>query len=380
MVDEKFIDMAFREFEAVAPGANTFAMLGKRRPLRHIRSVPVMFLPVRRVRRLVQSTECAAVVFHSLGAELLPLLECIPADKRVIWLGWGHDYYERLLSGAFPHGLLLPRSSDLLRHAPRPGPIRALAAACKRRIDLMTGNAVRYRPAMLQRVDYFAPVLDSEYRLARELNPWFVPAYASWNYGTVESDMGMSGTAPRPLGQDILVGNSATIENNHLEVFEFLARHVELSGRRLIVPLNYGDDWYRERIIASGERQFGDKFVPLTTFVAREAYVELLHACGHVFMGHLRQQALANICIMMLKGAKIYMHPASPLYRWLAGKGAVISSIEPVAAASRTGRMELVPLGERERSINAEMVRAHWGQDAQRIRTWRLIELALGAG
>lgn len=370
--------MAIREFEAVAPGTNILVMLGRRRPLSHVRSRDVEFFSIRRARQLVKSEECGAVVFHSLAAELLPLIQHIPLGKKVIWLGWGHDYYARLLSSAYPEGLLLPRSRRLLLDAPRPGKIRAVASSCERLINLAIGNSVRYRPALLQRVDYFAPVIDSEYRLACEFNPWFRPGYVSWNYGTVESDMGGDSPTGEPLGENILVGNSATIENNHLEVFEYLNRYVDLSGRQIIVPLSYGDDWYRKRIIADGKSQFGDRFFPLTTFMGKDAYVELLQSCGHVFMNHLRQQALGNICIMMLKGAKIYMHPKSPLYRWMLDKGGVIEPIEALDAASRGVIGKLTPLSDKDRIINVELIKRHWGQETQRTRTRRLVDIALG--
>ncbi|MCX7161726.1 MAG: TDP-N-acetylfucosamine:lipid II N-acetylfucosaminyltransferase [Rhodocyclales bacterium] len=378
ILDEKFIDMAYREFEAVAPGKNILVMLGRPRPLRHVRSTDIMFLSVRRARHLVQSEECGAVVFHSLADEMLPLIRHIPPAKKVIWLGWGYDYYGRLLAGAYPEGLLLPLSRQLLENAPRPGRVRALASACERWINLALGNSVRYHSTLLRRVDYFAPVIDSEYRLACQLNPWFRPACASWNYGTVESDMGGAQPTEDPLGGNILIGNSATIENNHLEIFELLLRHVDLSGRQIIVPLSYGDDWYRDRIVASGQHLFGDRFVPLTSFMDRQAYVEVLHGCGHVFMNHLRQQALGNICIMMLKGARIYMNPLSPLYSWLTDKGGVISSVAELESAACGAKVGLMPLDERERAINAAVVKGHWGQEIQRTRTRRLVEVALG--
>ena len=92
------------------------------------------------------------------------------------------------------------------------------------------------RSLALARVDYFSPVLDSEYSLVCKYNSWFRAKYINWNYGTVEDDLLLSGSNVNCVGDNLLVGNSATDTNNHYEVFESIKSQLNLEHRKVIVP------------------------------------------------------------------------------------------------------------------------------------------------
>lgn len=375
--DDKFIDMALREFEAVAPGIHRPVIVGKQRDLRYIKSKLVLFHTLASVKALISSSDCKAVIFHSMAN--ITLLRYIPIGKQVIWLGWGYDYYDRLLSAAFPEGLYQQSTRQLLHEMPMSNPVKLAVNKVKAVLKLMLRRIEGGNKKLLTRVDVFSPVLDVEYKMACELNSWFKSHYVTWNYGTLEDDLMIEGEASGiPLGPHILVGNSASFENNHLEIFDYLACNFDLHGVKIYAPLSYGNNWYKEKIIAAGRTKFGDQFVPLTEFMDKDAYINLLQSCGHVFMNHLRQQALGNICIMMIKGAKIYMNPTSPLYRWLVDKGAVVQAVVAETKLNHpTFKHTLTPLTQSEQDQNYRTIQAHWGRDQQRHKTRQLVNLAL---
>lgn len=373
VIDDKFIDMGLRQFEEVAPGLNYPVILGRKRALQYVRNEALNFLSVDDAARSLGSSECAAVVFHSLPDAHLPLLRSVPEGKPVFWLGWGYDYYARLLAKAYPEGLLLPQTRSLLTQLPSSGVFSKLNRISRAIARRVLGKTARFTPEMLSRIDYFCPVLDTEYRMVRELNPGFAPQYLGWNYGTVEDDLAVKSESR--LGLDILVGNSATPENNHLEIFDLLRGRGDLQGRRIIVPLSYGDAAYREKIIAAGHEYFGDRFQPLMAFMPNTQYIDLLNSCGYVIFNHLRQQAMGNTLIMMMKGARVFMHSQSPAYRWLTDKGAVIDETDSLSGMHPR---ELEPLDPEARRVNAEFVGSHWGREAQKEKTRKLIEVALG--
>lgn len=378
--DDKFVDMGFREFEAVAPGQNRLVIRGKPRPLRFIKSSAVQFNSLGRIKKLFCDEQCAAIVFHSLHD--YALLKHAPASKPIVWLGWGYDYYGNLLSGAYPNGLLLPETKALLNGRPTVPP--SLLATCdrfRRRVlgvaRRLLGRSARYDPRLIAKVDVFSPVIDLEYKMARELNPWFKSKYVPWNYGTLEDDL-IDRPAIEDPGPNILIGNNAAFENNHADTFSLVERHVNLSGRKIFVPLSYGgDDWYKETIIKLGKKKFGDQFVPLTDFMPKSEYIALLQSCGHAFMNHLRQQAVGNICMMMLGGARIYMNPRSPLYSWLEARGCLIDSISSIKDGLNAQKIDLLPLSKRDQQNNIEVIRAHWGRDIQRKKTRRLFDIIM---
>jgi len=384
VIDDKFIDMALREFEAVAPGMNKAIIVGNPRKLQYVKNTGVVFMDLAQLKRAVRSDTCGAVIFHTLHEWSLAVLAAVPESKTTIWLGWGFDYYDRLLAAAYPDGLLLPKTAALkkqLLQAERT--LKKLPGKVKNRVGglvkKLLGRSITFHPESLQKLDYFIPVVEPEHELASTLNPWFKAKYLCWNYGTVEEDMS-DGAAMSNPGRDILVGNSASFENNHLELFELLAERFDLEGRRLIVPLSYGNPWYAEKIAAAGQRLFGSQFVPLTDFLPKDEYIDLLGSCGHVFMNHLRQQALGNICIMMLKGSRIYLNPANPLHGWLTKKGAFIDVIGKNGTQTLDRRQPLIPLALQHRGKNRQVIEGHWGRNAQRARTRCLVEAALQLG
>lgn len=367
VVDDKFIDWAIREFEAVEPGIHEYIIIDGASPFRYVKYPGVRSCPRSLFPREMSREDVKAVVFHYLASSHYDLLDLIPESKTVIWLGWGADYYDALLSDLYPNGLYLPTTAELCR------------ATLKERCLIVVrdgwrwtrrtlGGARRHDPACLERIDYFSPVIDLEFHLARRLNPWFRAEYVTWNYGTVEDDLSLPGPVPQTLGNNLLVGNSATPTNNHAEVFRIIADRVDLSGRKVIVPLSYGDDAYRDRMIDLGQKLLGPAFVPLTTFLPYDEYIRILTSCGVLMMNHLRQQALGNICISGLLGAKLLLNRRSPLFDWLTEKGIVVDDIETA---------DLTPLTQEQRDANAHAIRAHWGREAQRAKTRRLLDLAL---
>ena len=105
----------------------------------------------------------------------------------------------------------------------------------------------------------------------------------------------------------IMVGNSATKTNEHLEIFERLSMIKGIENYQIIVPLSYGDMDYAQEVIKKGELCFGSKFNPLTDFMSSDAYYNLLCRVKIVIMGHKRQQATGNILALVKFGKKVFI-------------------------------------------------------------------------
>jgi hypothetical protein len=367
VVDNKFIDCAIREFEAVEPGIHEYIIVGSFPPYRYVKSPKIRSCRRSLIRREMSREDVKAVFFHYLDASRYDLLDIIPASKKVFWIGWGADYYDVLLHKVYPDGLILPDTAKLCRPS-----LLERAYVAGRGVGTYlhrTLGAARLRdPACLERVDYFSPVLDQEIRLAWEQNTWFRAQYVPWNYCTVEDDLTLPETAQLAPGNNVLLGNSATPTNNHVELFRIIADHLDLTGRNLIVPLGYGQINYRHRVIKLGQEMFGDAFVPLTRFLPFLDYASILASCNIVMMNHIRQQALGNICISGLIGAKLFLNRRSPLFHWLQGRGILVNDIEAA---------DFSPVTRAQREANAAAIRAQWGRDVQRAKTRRLLDLAL---
>ena len=111
----------------------------------------------------------------------------------------------------------------------------------------------------------------------------------------------------------ILVGNSATDTNRHEEVFEIL-KHYKNENIEIIVPLNYGNLEYKQKVLDEGAHIFKNKFKPIVKFLDFETYKRLLVSVDIAIFNHNRQQAGANIKLLAGYGKKIYISQENSFY------------------------------------------------------------------
>lgn len=117
----------------------------------------------------------------------------------------------------------------------------------------------------------------------------------------------------------ILIGNSATQTNEHIEVFNMLDRK-NYDNIEIICPLSYGDSAYREQVINCGKKLFADNFKPIIQYLSSKQYIKLLNTIDIAIFNNTRQQALGNIYYLMLLKKNIFMRPGSEMWDYLVNK------------------------------------------------------------
>lgn len=166
-------------------------------------------------------------------------------------------------------------------------------------------------------------LLEADYNMLQSV----IPNKSNWMtscYQTINNIFG-GGKQFQVAGNAILLGNSSTPSNNHLKVFE----HLNLNkDQKMIVPLSYGDEKYRYKVISHGNQKFEEFFEPMVEFIPLNQFIKKLQICQYTIMGHYRQQAFGTILMMLLAGSKLFLYRKNPLYLWLKEKGIFIYSIE----------------------------------------------------
>ena len=104
-----------------------------------------------------------------------------------------------------------------------------------------------------------------------------------------------------------LVGNSATKENQHIEILTKLLKFID-EDILIYCPLSYGDMKYRNRVIKYGKEKFGNKFIPLVDFITYDEYIALISSCNIAIYNHNRQQAFGNIIMSLALGLKVFIN------------------------------------------------------------------------
>lgn len=374
--DEKFINFiadVFNDFEAVI---NTFIVIvpDTSISLRHISNLSNI--------RIVNSksvfscalkkdlSSCNALIVHFNDPIKAMMTLRAPKNIPVVWSGWGLDYYDNITkcNGTTLGVESTDLQSSLDRQSKKSTSLLSLyAKTAKETLRTYIKNAIFNK--FIARVDYFSSPIPEDFEILKlSLGDKFKATFVQLNYGSVNKTF-----ARGPVeftGDEILVGNSATITNNHLEIFKLLSG-LDLGGRKIIVPLSYGNSDYRDLIIKKGHEYFGEQFYPLVDFVSLENYNNIIANCSVVVMGHRRQQGIGNTATMLYKGARVFLDEASTAFDFFTKLGAVIFCLNDL----KVSRSDIfLPLSRVEQKKNREVIQGFWGDDIVRNNANVLVE------
>ena len=119
---------------------------------------------------------------------------------------------------------------------------------------------------------------------------------------------------------NILLGNSAAPENNHIEILSKL-NELKCENMKIYCPLSYGNMEYANSVKAWGREYFGDDFIPLDSFLSKAEYDEILVNIDIAVFNHHRQQAVSNIISLLGLGKKVFLRPTVTTYEYFLNQG-----------------------------------------------------------
>lgn len=372
IVDEKFPDSAYELFESVAPGCNVFFIASRPKTLKHIKKIPVIFISTSSFRNssfLKELKQYDFVVLHSLSNFNQKLvLNCNNSEIKFLWVGMGYDYYDLIFDSR--DLLYLPETKQIASNYINKKSKLNIRNILKKIIKKLFYKSL-CKKDIIKKIHFFSPVLESEYPLVKNKCDKPFPAYLAWNYAANSKLLDDSIRYNyRVHGKDILLGNSASLTNNHIEMIDFLSG-IDLSGEKIICPLSYGDQNYARDVIKYGEKKLKQNFYPLIDFMEYDQYIDLISRCTNVLMNHVRQQAVGNILAMLSKGAKIFLREENQLYNHFVKLGVKVFTIQQLLA--KPSLLD-VPLSNDEVVRNRGILKEHFGMDAALEKTRKLIE------
>ncbi len=352
--DDKFTDYVVNQFGEV-DAFSDFVVLSFSEQLKHVKEVArcdIVCYNSETYEILKQKIGTyKAVVFHGLFETwCAELIHCIPDSVKIAWVFWGGEIYGRGdIQGAF-----LSFRSKLLLGSQR----------CKWIIE---GHQDKHRPYQIpieyfHRIDYCLTDMCQEYDFAvKYLHHDMQMLW--YNYYSIEETIGDTLLHSKCRGSRIFVGNSATIENNHLDIFAKL-RCLPLNGRELVVPLSYGVLWYASVVCRIGHFIFGKQFHPLMEFMSRTEYNRHMLLCSTMIMPHYRAQAQGNLITGLWLGMRVYLYERNFAYQYFKKMGIKIYSIEH--DLNEQNPNVFAPLGEVDIEHNRSILQQIYGRDAMK--------------
>lgn len=298
----------------------------------------------------------SAVVLHGLFQPWCEtVLRNVPSNVKVAWVFWGGEIYGRK---DLRERFLSKRSKWLLR-------IQKVKQGIKNRKKT---ECYELPFELYHRIDYCLTDVHEDFE--------FVKAYSGfdakelwYNYYSIDETIGDLRDQTVD-GNNIIIGNSCTLECNHLDGFNAVKCFYD-ERSKIFVSLSYGEPWLRNLLFRKGKRLYGDRFHPLVDFMARDEYNRIIKSCAVVIMPHYRPQAFGNILTALWLGSRVYMSEKSPLYAFFKRIGVIIFSVETDLKKSKRTRVN--PLSADERDQNRKLIASLYDVDVMRKKNMEIV-------
>lgn len=318
LTDEKFTDYVIRQF--VEPEMHSeFVLIPSNNSMHLVKNIDKC--------RIVSSHSTAfknlldalgtytGIVLHGLfwSEWQTQVLEAVPSHVKVAWVCWGGEIYSSRNSG---YTFRAPATKLLLR-------LRSIMKRERRSSDWEVPRS------LYKRLDFCTTSIEEEYEYAKSFFQSEM-RHIWYTYYSIEETVGKLMNA-RCYGNNVWLGNSASICNNHFDVILLLARRKcrsHLNGRQVITPLSYGEPWMRSFVCRAGGAVFGDSFRPLKSFLPRDEYNSLMLGCSTMIIGATEPLAQGNIITALWLGMRVYLSEKSMSFHFFKRIGVIVFSLE----------------------------------------------------
>lgn len=329
IIDEKVTDQIIENFSKADENSRFLVFVKNRKEaykyISHSHEKLIKFVETEDdINTLLNKLKTKAILTHAFHLEYAKAIIKIKTEINIAWYTWGFDVYG--LPRIKPQTYAVQTNKFLLKQ------IKGLYIGrfiLENRITRKIYFKIKKKEDRysiifdaLKKIRFFVTYLEEDYK--------YFSKYYSNKFQFVNSpfstiDQYLAGNKQSALfddAQNILIGNSNSIESNHLDVFSVLKTQDILKNTKVFTPLSYGDDEvYKNKVIHNGEQTLGLAFFPLLDFMDRNDYISMLSSCSTGIFYHYRQQAMGNIIAMLYLGARIYLSPKNPAFNFFISNG-----------------------------------------------------------
>lgn len=312
LTDDQFADHVVRQFSRLE-NTSDYIMLSHTKVIKYFHYIEKVLVvdPVSASEMenlLLRISQSDAVVFHGLSYRWHEwLLIHMPKHVKVAWFLYGGEIYGQ---------------PDLVEsfYAPMSKFIYKIRECLRRPV-----NNYVFPKNLIKRANY---CLTSEAEEVDFLNNYLHTniSHLWYTYYALEDTVGPL-MNQRCHGNNIILGNSAGIANNHFDALWQLKR-IGVDNREIITPLSYGSPWERNLCRKYGKFLFGKRFKPLIEFLPLNEYNAQMLSCSVMIQPHWRPNAHGNIITALWLGMRVYLSERNIEHAFFKRIGCVIFSIE----------------------------------------------------
>lgn len=355
LFDDKFADYVINQFKSI--GNSTYALVSYGKQVKY-----VSLLEEIKIYDILESNTFSlllneinkynAVIFHGLFYPWQEeLLKKIPSTIKKAWYFWGAEIYGR---SDINKSFLAPVSKifyRLYKYVKKTTPVYSIPKE------------------LFKSIDYCLTSVEEEYELSKK---YFNADYKFLWYTcyNIEETIGKSLINSKCQGDDIWIGNAATIENNYFDILLKL-KTIDIKNRKIIVPLSYGMPWVRNWCNKLGRLLYRNNFSPLITFLPREEYNQRMLSCSIMIQPHWRPNAHGNIITGLWLGMRVFLSERSIEYIFFKRLGIYVYSIEK----DLNSRMFSIKLSDEQIKINRRILAEKYSNEQVLTRVKYLVDI-----
>ena len=361
LTDEKFTDYAIAQFSAPEM-MSEFVLVPSNNEMEHVSKIQkctVIRQGSSEFKELLNHLgEYTGIILHGMhwGGWQKHILQRVPEHVKVAWVFWGGEIYGR-------------SDSNLSRYAPITNlVVRSREMVNGKKKCINTSWELPFE--LYQRIDFCLTDEPEEFEYVKEFVKNNHMQHLWYNYYNLDSTLGnLKGEACN--GNNVIVGNSATMECNHFDIIPNLRKHLQ-KGQKVVLPLSYGAPWLMRLVPKYAKLFLGKAVMPLLEFMPREEYNKVLQSCSIMIMDQYIPQAQGNIITGLWLGMRVYLSENNMTYRYFKRIGCKIYSIE--RDLNRKNPDAFAPMKQEDIEINRSVLRKWYSKEEMHKRNLDIVK------
>lgn len=316
-------------------------------------------IPSYKVEQYLQDAE---VIFaHFLNHKIAQLINNLHDSKKVVWFCWGGDLYNL---GKFGNQFLQSKTKKLYyKFGFRSFDIfkNILKESLGKYIDYIPPN--KEVLSAIKKANIIVPVVPGDYENLKDSYNIKAEVF-NLNYinNVFFKQPKLNRSKPR---RDILLGNSASFTNNHVEAIDLLSNY-DLKDAKVHIPLTYGRAKYANFINKYALDKLGANANIFEERLPLDDYMDFFANCKSVIMNHCRQQAMGNIFLAFWFETSLYLNPGANHYQVLTKRGFKVLNVSDFDPETE--------LTEEDKKQNKALLVKWYGPDYLQNRFNKLLE------
>lgn len=367
IIDHQVVERTMGIYEDVFPGCNKLVVFDVfNKPLKHIKNIHCHSI-VRlgkgdTIGRQFDFQGYTHIVAHFLTMDMIDFIKLAPKDIHVCWEIYGWDLYNQF-EKTLNLNLYYTDSRQYEKYS-KYYFFQSHFSTMFNYLLKMKGYKYRSEKDKKKQLDFIANRIDSiqacckddasvvmDY--AKKKLPWF----ECFNYSLTETLGDLKGI-PFFEGSDILIGNSASLSNNHLYVMDKIKDFIFPQGCKIVMPISYGGNpHYKEDVKNAYTAKFGESVEFITEYMPLHEYNKIFLRLKTMILSAWRQESIGTIIMGLYLGIKIFLSDRSPLYKWMNECGFIVKAIETATSESLN-----TPLSDNEKKHNRDLVLSRYDE------------------